>query len=40
MTLFSENEKMNWFEIYEVFFAFPQDKFVRSGMAARYKRKY
>jgi len=34
MALFSENEKMNWFEIYEVFFAFPQDEFVRSGMAA------
>lgn len=34
MVLFSENEKMNWFEIYEVFFAFPQKEFVQSGMAA------
>lgn len=34
ISLFSENEKMNWFEIYEVFFAFPQEEFVQSGMAA------
>lgn len=32
--LFSENEKMNYLEIYEVFFAFPQKDFVQSGMAA------
>lgn len=33
--LFSRNEKWNWFEIYELFFAFPQEMFVKDkGMAA------
>lgn len=34
IALFSENKKLNWFEIYETLFAFPQNEFVKTGMAA------
>lgn len=35
ISLFSKNDKPNWFEIYEFIFAFPQKEFVTiSGMAA------
>ncbi|NMM42046.1 glycosyltransferase [Pseudoalteromonas arctica] len=35
ISLFTKNEKANWFEIYEMFFAFPQKEFVTiDGMAA------